>query len=364
MVQWGVAFVLLLLLIPASATGQTAAEIEAAFWRSVACESGPEVELYLEIYPTGAYAAAAYACLEGQLGLDRATWKLIQRGLAAVGHDPGSADGLSSPQTRSAIWAWQKAKGLAETGYVTGEQAEALMAMGRQVVRNEELEGQLGLDRATRELIQRGLAAVGHDPGSVDGLFGRATRAAVQQWQRDNGEQVTGYVTRTQAESLQAQGEEAKEEERRAQEEEQAREAAAQRDLDRKIKELSQREHQLALNICEDILSTHVPNEADDEEWEESEAEAAKEAFRYTDVMHPPASTQAGRCGHDAWHDLRRRIVQCHKEYFADRDFLRGPARSRFRKAMAARMQCGERDDEYDRALRECCEQYVPLPGS
>ena len=139
MVQWGVAFVLLLLLIPASATGQTAAEIEAAFWRSVACESGPEMELYLEEYPRGAYVAEAWACLERQLGLDRAERELIQRGLAAVGHDPGPADGLFSPQTRSAIWAWQKAKGLAETGYVTGEQAEALMVMGAQVARRDQI---------------------------------------------------------------------------------------------------------------------------------------------------------------------------------------------------------------------------------
>ena len=72
----------LLLLIPTSATGQTAAEIEAVFWRSVACGSGPEVELYLETYPSGAYVAEAWACLEEQLGLERANRILVQQGLA------------------------------------------------------------------------------------------------------------------------------------------------------------------------------------------------------------------------------------------------------------------------------------------
>ena len=63
---------LLLLLIPASALGQTARDVEEAFWRSVECEYGPEVELYLEIYPRGAYVAEAWACLEEQRAAEEA----------------------------------------------------------------------------------------------------------------------------------------------------------------------------------------------------------------------------------------------------------------------------------------------------
>ena len=36
----------------------------------------------------------------------------------------------------------------------------------------EAIEAELGLDRPTRPLIQRGLAAEGFDPGAPDGLFG------------------------------------------------------------------------------------------------------------------------------------------------------------------------------------------------
>ena len=116
---------------------QEAREIEDLFWRSVECQSALQVQAYLETYPNGAYVAAARACLEGQLGLDRAARVLVQQGLAAVGHDPGPADGLfgAGPRTRTrqAIQAWQAAKGMDETGYLTREQADTLMALAREV---------------------------------------------------------------------------------------------------------------------------------------------------------------------------------------------------------------------------------------
>jgi len=116
---------------------QEAREIEDLFWWSVECKSRLQVQAYLETYPTGRYLAEARACLEGQLGLDRAARVLVQQGLSAVGHDPGPADGLfggARTQTRRAIRAWQAAKGLAETGYLTQEQAETLLAVGREAV--------------------------------------------------------------------------------------------------------------------------------------------------------------------------------------------------------------------------------------
>ena len=135
-VAWSLGLLLLMQSGPAS--GQTAQEIEDLFWRSVECESARQVELYLETYPNGAYVAEAHACLEGQLGLDRAAQRLVQRGLAAVGYDPGPADGLfgakPGTRTRTAIRAWQAAKGMEETGYLTREQADTLLALGRETV--------------------------------------------------------------------------------------------------------------------------------------------------------------------------------------------------------------------------------------
>ena len=80
--------------------------IETLFWESVECKSRRQVQVYLEVYPTGRYVAEAWACLEQQLGLDRAARVLVQQGLAAVGYEPGPADGLfggETTRTRQAI---------------------------------------------------------------------------------------------------------------------------------------------------------------------------------------------------------------------------------------------------------------------
>ena len=125
----------LLLLVPASASGQTTQEIENLFWWSVECESRLQVQAYLKEFPAGRYLDEARACLEGQLGLDRAARVLVQQGLAAVGHDPGPADGLfggAQARTRQTIRAWQAAKGMTETGHLTRDQAETLMAVGQE----------------------------------------------------------------------------------------------------------------------------------------------------------------------------------------------------------------------------------------
>ena len=131
--SWG-AGLLLALLWAGPVGGQTAREVEEVFWQSVVCEDAVEMRLYLEEYPGGAYEAAARECLEAGLGLDRATRRLVQRGLAAVGQAPGPVDGLfggPGAQTREAIREWQKAKRLEATGYVTEEQAATLMELGR-----------------------------------------------------------------------------------------------------------------------------------------------------------------------------------------------------------------------------------------
>ena len=125
--------VLSLLLLSPSALGQTDEEIEQVFWESVECESARQVGAYLEVYPTGRYVAEAHACLEGQLGLERAARVLVQQGLASLDYSPGPADGLFGGATRAAVRQWQRAKGEPVTGYLTQAQAETLMAQGREV---------------------------------------------------------------------------------------------------------------------------------------------------------------------------------------------------------------------------------------
>ena len=70
--------------------------------------------------------AVATAASEAALGLDRAARRRIQRGLAAAGFDPGPADGVFGPSTRTAIRRWQAGRGAPSTGYLDGAAVVAL----------------------------------------------------------------------------------------------------------------------------------------------------------------------------------------------------------------------------------------------
>ena len=129
-VRWIV--VLPLLVLPSGLGAQDTTETQ--FWTSVVCEREGEVRVYLRVYPGGAYVNEARACLEQGLGLNRAARVLVQQGLASLGYAPGPADGQFGPATRRAVWEWQEAKGFAETGYLTREQADTLVAQGRDAV--------------------------------------------------------------------------------------------------------------------------------------------------------------------------------------------------------------------------------------
>ena len=56
--------------------------------------------------------------VEDGLGLERAARREIQEGLTAAGFDPGGADGMFGPRTRSAIRSWQTLRGVRATGYL------------------------------------------------------------------------------------------------------------------------------------------------------------------------------------------------------------------------------------------------------
>ena len=86
------------------------------------------------VVPESAPAPPDPVAIETALGLEREERALIQQGLAPVGHDPGLADGLfggETTHTRQAIRAWQAAKGMEASRYLTREQADTLMALGQ-----------------------------------------------------------------------------------------------------------------------------------------------------------------------------------------------------------------------------------------
>ena len=69
--------------------------------------------------------------IEEGLGLNQAARRQVQQGLRAAGFDPGGADGLFGPRTRTAIRSWQSARGVRPTGYLDGSQGRSLARQKR-----------------------------------------------------------------------------------------------------------------------------------------------------------------------------------------------------------------------------------------
>ena len=69
------------------------------------------------------------------------------------------------------------------------------------------MEEALGLTRAKRVLVQRGLTALGFDVGAADGIFGARTRAGIGKWQLSLGEVATGYLDAGASQTLLKAGE-------------------------------------------------------------------------------------------------------------------------------------------------------------
>ena len=95
----------------------------------------------------------------------------------------------------------------------------------------DEVERELGLDRAAWRQIQEGLTASGFDPGAADGLVSGATRSALRAWQSSRRASPTGYVDADAVSALRESAEDAARaaDQRRAEREAMEREAEAQR---------------------------------------------------------------------------------------------------------------------------------------
>ena len=135
------------------------AERELLFWESVKdSDIAASLQAYLDRYPGGTYEVLARNLLqemqmavasaeapaaaklpppsgdpdpeavEAGLGLERSDRRRIQAGLAALGFDPGPADGLFGRGTRGAIGKWQAAQGGVVTGYLDAAAAKTLLA--------------------------------------------------------------------------------------------------------------------------------------------------------------------------------------------------------------------------------------------
>ncbi|MBD3677243.1 MAG: peptidoglycan-binding protein [Rhodobacteraceae bacterium] len=91
-----------------------------------------------------------------------------------------------------------------------GPNAEAAQARIAELTPDPAAEAQateeaLGLNREERREIQRDLSLLDYNTRGIDGIFGRGTRTAIANWQQANRFDATGYLTREQVTTLDAQ---------------------------------------------------------------------------------------------------------------------------------------------------------------
>ncbi|MDP3194955.1 peptidoglycan-binding protein [Tabrizicola sp.] len=150
----------------------------------------------------GGTVGTSPVAVEAALKLTRTQRVEIQRQLSALGFDTGVADGLWGAKTRTAIKAWQRANRQTQTGYVTAAQVKLIRQQAGSSTPtpgtdNEAAleESLLGLTRTERVDLQRRLTRLGYETLRTDGTFGPGTRRAIAEWQADEGEPATGYLT-------------------------------------------------------------------------------------------------------------------------------------------------------------------------
>lgn len=108
---------------------------------------------------------------------DPAAWRQIQRELAALGHDPGGADGVPGTRTRAAIGRWQASVGEPATGDLTEAQRRRLgdEAAPRLAALVDEAPARVRDSRSLRDcadcpelvLVPAGAVQVGSPPGEA-----------------------------------------------------------------------------------------------------------------------------------------------------------------------------------------------------
>ena len=114
----------------------------------------------------------------------------LQTLLNNQGFNPGPIDGSFGPRTEAAVRSFQTARSLSITGAVDTATWTALGGSTGS--------GLKAGDRGDRVLeLQRLLAAAGHNPGPLDGVFGPKTTAAARAFQQAASLPVTGIVDQT-----------------------------------------------------------------------------------------------------------------------------------------------------------------------
>ena len=124
---------------------------------------------------------------------DRGLVRALQRELTSRGYAAGPIDGVFGPVTQGALMAFEFDAGLK----VSGEASEKRLS---QIVFGSAKPGGSPGRYGSKPMfivrqVQEVLAEQGYAPGPIDGLFGSATRMAIEKFERDHGLSPKGRIS-------------------------------------------------------------------------------------------------------------------------------------------------------------------------
>lgn len=145
------------------------------------------------------------------------TTKDIQSMLSTRGYDVGKLDGVMGPRTEAAIKQFQKDKGLKVDGKVGPKTRAAMEASAYSVPMDVKfssdvsdmsdalsVSGNIKKSKEEKLDVQRALLELGYDVGAIDGIIGTKTRAAIRQFQKDQGLKADAIVGENTAAAMNA----------------------------------------------------------------------------------------------------------------------------------------------------------------
>ncbi len=128
--------------------------------------------------------------------------RTLQTRLAAAGFSPGVVDGIFGRLTQGAVTSFQSAVGLSPTGVYDSVTAERLASYTPTTTGGGASDPSPSGSLLSTRQAQQLLTDAGFDPGPIDGLYGRRTRAGLEAFQRHVGLPVTGRVDAATSDAL------------------------------------------------------------------------------------------------------------------------------------------------------------------
>ncbi len=149
------------------------------------------------------FSESAEAASTLRYGSTGAQVKELQTNLNSLGYRCGSADGIFGKTTKNAVISFQRAQGLAADGIVGVRTWEKLNGTSTAKTADSQSNStnlsasrvlKMGMSGSDVKALQNVLTRSGYSCGSVDGVYGQATKNAVMSFQRSNGLTADGIA--------------------------------------------------------------------------------------------------------------------------------------------------------------------------